>query len=340
MRVSWRSRALVTIAAIGIVATACSSGGGSSASAGTSAAPSAAASSAASPAASSGGLTGNGETINIAVNPWVGYESNAAVVGYLLENELNYKVEFKNLTEQVSWEGFQSGDVDAVVENWGHDDLVKTYITEKKVAEDAGQTGIQGVIGWFVPPWMAAQYPDISDWNNLNKYADLFKTSESGGKGQLLDGDPSYVTNDAALVKNLDLNFTVVVGGERVGADRVVPHGGAEQDAVARLLLRPAVVQQRDEARPRRTSRPTRPAAMPIAEAVACDYPLYNLNKIIATSLNTRAPAAAQFIKNFTWTAEDQNSVSNDIVNNNMKSDEAAKKWVEANEAKWRAWLP
>ena len=71
---------------------------------------------------------------------------------------------------------------------------------------------------------MATQYPDISDWNNLNKYADLFKTSESGGKGQILDGDPSYVTNDAALVKNLKLNYTVVVGGsESALIEQVVP---------------------------------------------------------------------------------------------------------------------
>ena len=60
---------------------------------------------------------------------------------------------------------------------------------------------------------MVEKYPDITDWNNLNKYADLFKTSESGDKGQLLDGDPSYVTNDAALVKNLNLNYKVVQGG-------------------------------------------------------------------------------------------------------------------------------
>src|SRR3712207_7504448 len=58
-------------------------------------------------------------------------------------------------------------------------------------------TGNIGQIGWWVPPWMVEEYPDILDWQNLNKYADLFKTSESGGKGQLLDGDPSFVTNDA-----------------------------------------------------------------------------------------------------------------------------------------------
>ena len=47
----------------------------------------------------------------------------------------------------------------------------------------------------------------------MNKYAHLFKTSESGDKGQLLDGDPAYVTNDAALVANLGLNYKVVQGG-------------------------------------------------------------------------------------------------------------------------------
>ena len=78
---------------------------------------------------------------------------------------------------------------------------------------DAGLTGNDGVIGWYVPPWMAEKYPDITDWKNLNKYADLFKTSESGDLGQLLDGDPSFVTNDEALVKNLDLNFKVVYAG-------------------------------------------------------------------------------------------------------------------------------
>ena len=60
---------------------------------------------------------------------------------------------------------------------------------------------------------MAKKYPDITDWKNLNKYADLFKTSESGGKGQLLDGDPAFVTNDEALVKNLNLNYKVVFAG-------------------------------------------------------------------------------------------------------------------------------
>ena len=81
---------------------------------------------------------------------------------------------------------------------------------------------------------MAEKYPDITDWKNLNKYADLFKTSESGGKGQLLDGDPSFVTNDEALVKNLNLNYKVVVGGSEAALIQAFRERGEEPEAAAR----------------------------------------------------------------------------------------------------------
>ncbi|MEH0589529.1 glycine betaine ABC transporter substrate-binding protein, partial [Streptomyces sp. B21-106] len=162
---------------------------------------------------SSAGGAGKCGAFNLAVNPWVGYEADAAVVAYVAENDLHCKVTKKDLKEEIAWQGFGTGEVDAVLENWGHDDLKKKYITQQKTAVEAGSTGNKGIIGWYVPPWLAKAHPDITDWNNLNKYAANFKTSESGGKGQLLDGDPSYVTNDEALVKNLKLDFKVVYAG-------------------------------------------------------------------------------------------------------------------------------
>src|SRR5689334_6402201 len=151
--------------------------------------------------------------LRIAVNPWTGYVSNAHVIGVVAQEELGCNVTYPDVKEEVGWQGMADGSIDTIVENWGHDDLIKKYIDEQGSVQDAGLTGGEGLIGWFVPQWMADEYPDILDWENLNKYADMFKTSESGDKGQLLDGDPSYVTNDEALVKNLDLDYQVVVGG-------------------------------------------------------------------------------------------------------------------------------
>ena len=64
---------------------------------------------------------------NLAVNPWVGYEADAYVVGTVAEQKLGCKVNYKDLKEDVSWQGFGTGDVDAVLEDWGHPDLEKKY---------------------------------------------------------------------------------------------------------------------------------------------------------------------------------------------------------------------
>ena len=153
------------------------------------------------------------EVIKLAINPWVGYEANAAVIAYLLEHELGYRVERKELKEAVAWQGLESGEVDLIVENWGHDDLKEQYIEDKKVAVEVGPTGNTGVIGWYVPKWLADERPGILSWQGLNADAALFRTPASGGLGQLLDGDPSFVTNDEALVRNLRLDFKVVYAG-------------------------------------------------------------------------------------------------------------------------------
>ena len=327
MHVTRRARAFAVLAVLGLVVTACSSSGGS-ASAGT-----------------GGSGSATGETVDIAVNPWVGYEANAGVVGKLLEDKLGYKVDYKELTEQVSWEGFETGEVDAIVENWGHADLAKTYITDKKVAVDAGSTGVDGVIGWYVPPWMKEKYPDITDWNNLNKYADLFKTSESGDKGQLLDGDPSFVTEDEGIINGLGLDYKVVYAGSE--AALIEAFRKAEQNKTPLIgyfyspqwFLNEVPLVKIDL--PPWKEGCDYDAAGNLLPKITCDYaPYKDLNKIISTSLETKAPSAAQFIKNFKWTAADQNTVSNLIANQNMTREDAAAKWIADNEATWKAWIP
>jgi glycine betaine/proline transport system substrate-binding protein len=282
---------------------------------------------------------GTSEVVDIAVNPWVGYEANAAVVGYILENELGFTVEYKDLAEQVSWEGFATGEVDAIVENWGHLDLKQKYIDEEGVAVLAGSTGIDGIIGWFIPPWMAEQYPDIVDGANLNKYADLFVTSESGGKGQLLLGDPSFVTSDQGIINGLGLNYNVVYAGSEAALIEAFRKAEANRTPLIGYFYSPqwflAEVPLLEVKLPAWTD-----GCDADPEKITCGYAPYSpLDKIISKSLEEKAPKAAQFIKNFQWTAAEQNKVAYYITNDGMTRAEAAKKWVEENEAVWKPWV-
>ena len=61
--------------------------------------------------------------INMAINPWVGYEASAYVVGEVAKEQLGCTVNYKNLKEDVAWQGFGTGEVDVIIEDWGNPDL-------------------------------------------------------------------------------------------------------------------------------------------------------------------------------------------------------------------------
>jgi glycine betaine/proline transport system substrate-binding protein len=277
-------------------------------------------------------------SFDLAVNPWVGYEASAAVVKHVAEERLGCDVATKNLKEEVSWQGFDTGEVDVIIENWGHEDLKKKYVTGQKTAVVVGPNGNKGIIGWYVPPWMAAKYPDILDYKNLNKYADMLKTSESKGKGQLLDGDPSFVTNDAALVKNLKLNYEVVYAGSEAALITSFRQAEKQKKPLLGYFYAPqwflAEVPLKKVALPTYT-----PGCDADAEKVACDYPVYELDKIVSADFAKTGGPAYDLVKKFSWTNDDQNVVAKYIAQDKMTPDAAAKKWVDENPDKVEAWL-
>jgi len=277
-------------------------------------------------------------TVNLAINPWVGYEASAAVVAHVAEQELGCTVTKKDLKEEVSWQGFGTGEVDVVIENWGHPDLKTKYIDEQKTAVALGSTGNKGIIGWYVPPWMAQQYPDITDWKNLNKYASLFKTSESGNQGQLLDGDPSFVTNDEALVKNLSLNYKVVQSGSETALIQAFRDAEKNKKPLLAYFYEPQWFF--NEIKLVKVDLPAYKAGCDADPAkVACDYPPYDLDKIASKKFVDSGSPAVDLVKNFNWTNDDQNLVAKYIAEDKMSAEDAAKKWVDENPDKVKAWL-
>ncbi len=276
--------------------------------------------------------------VNLAMSGWVGYTANAAVLTYIMENDLKCKVNQKPLKEDIAWQGFGNGQIDAVVENWGHAELTQKYITTQKVAIDAGPTGNIGQIGWYVTPATLKQFPDITNWENLNKYADKFKTSESGDKGQLLDGDPTFVTNDEALVTNLKLNYKVVYAGSETALIEAFRNSQKNGTPVLGYFYSPqwflSEVPLTKISLPKYTK-----GCDTDVKKVACDYPEYTLNKIMSTKFANSGSPAAALIKNFHWTNDDQNVVAKYITADKMTPEAAAKKWIDANPAKVNAWL-
>ena len=288
-------------------------------------------------AAAAGGECGD---LNMAVNPWVGYEASAYVVGTVAQDKLGCTVNYKDLKEDVSWQGFGTGEVDVVIEDWGHPDLEKKYFPEQGdgTAEDFGPNGNVGIIGWYVPPWLAEEHPDILEWENLNKYAKEFATSETGDKGQFLGADPSYVQFDEAIISNLDLDFKVVFSGSEAASMQAFETAEKNKDFVIGYWYEPQVFN---------LEIPMQKVALPPYEdgcqddpaKVACDYPETPLKKIVSSDWAASDSTAVSLVENFEWTNDDQNDVAEYIALDKMSPEDAAAKWIEENPDKVEAWL-
>ncbi|MBM0127701.1 ABC transporter substrate-binding protein [Pimelobacter simplex] len=289
---------------------------------------------------SKAGGAGECGEINMAVNPWVGYEASAYVVGRVASEQLGCKVNYKNLKEDVSWQGFGTGEVDVVIEDWGHPDLEKKFFAEEGdgSAMDAGPNGNVGIIGWYVPPWLAEEHPDILEHENLNKYAEQFATSESGGKGQFLGADPSYVQFDEAIISNLGLDFKVVFSGSEAATITAFQQAEKNKEFLIGYFYEPqwlfAEVPLEKVALP-----PYEDGCQDDPAKVACDYPETDLKKIVSTSWEEEGGSGVDLVKGFTWTNDDQNQVAKYISEDGMKPEDAADKWIADNQDKVDAWL-
>ncbi|MEV7792649.1 ABC transporter substrate-binding protein [Streptomyces sp. NPDC087512] len=278
-------------------------------------------------------------TVTLSVQSWVGAQSNVAVAQYLLEHELGYRVDTVQVDEVPAWDALSQGRVDAMLEDWGHPEQEQRYVEDKKTIAPGGDLGVTGHIGWFVPTYFAEKHPDVTDWKNLDKYAGLLRTAESGGKGQLMDGSPSYVTNDKALVKNLGLDYQVVFAGSEAAQITQIKQFAKEKKPFLTYWYTPQwlfekVPMTEVKLPPYKEGCDADPAE------VDCAYPVTPLKKYLNAGFAKDGGEAARFLENFRWTTEDQNEVSLMIAEQKMRPEEAAKKWVDSHESVWRKWLP
>ncbi|MBU3867246.1 ABC transporter substrate-binding protein [Streptomyces sp. 4503] len=286
---------------------------------------------------------GGAKSVTLSVQSWVGAQANVAVAQYLLEHELGYRVDTVQVDEIPAWDALSQGRVDAILEDWGHPEQEQRYVKDKKLIVPGGGLGVTGHIGWWVPKYFADKHPDVLNWKNLNKYAKTFKTAESGGKGQLLDGSPSYVTNDKALVKNLKLNYQIVFSGSEAAQITQIKQFAKGKKPFLTYWYEPQwlfnQVPMAEVKLPKYTDKCANEGTKD-PESVDCAYPTTPLQKYLNADFAKQGGKASAFLKKFHWTKEDQNEVSELIASKGMSAQDAAKEWVEAHPDVWKKWLP
>ena len=294
--------------------------------------------------AASGSVPDNsGTTINFSVSPWQGSAANVAIAQKLLEDKLGYTVDTTDIDEYAQFPALSNGDLDATLEVWpsGHAKDYKKYIEAGNGVVDGGLLGVTGQIGWWIPTYLLTDHPELATWEGIKGNEAMFQSSESGDAGQLLDGDPSYVTFDQNIADNLGLNLKVVYAGSEAAELTELKTAYNAQKPILMYFWTPHWAQEKYDLTMVQLPEVTpecEQAAADGTDAYACAYPEDDLYKAFNQDLQTKAPAAFAFLSAMSWTNDDQNVVALGI-NDGQDPADAAQEWIDQNPDVWQPWV-
>jgi glycine betaine/proline transport system substrate-binding protein len=288
----------------------------------------------------------SGAGIKLAVNAWTGSAVNANVAKVVLESKLGTPTTLVALDENAAWVGLDAGSLDANLEIWpsGHAADYKNYITDKKSVVDIGLLGPKAKIGWYVPSFVIDQHPELATWEGFKDpaLAKLFATANTGDQGQFLMGDPSYVTYDEQIIKNLDLPLKFVVAGSEAALITAIRQAETDKTPLLLQFWQPHWLQSQVKLTEVKLPDVT-PECLASAAAddgnYACDYAPDPLYKAANAGLQAKNKAAFDFLSKFQLTTDQQNAIASKIDGDGETPDAAAKEWVDANPDVVKGWL-
>lgn len=326
IRTTARMRLLGAAAVFSLAATACATTSPSAATVGT---------------GSSSGSSGSGQTVSLAVNSWVGSQADVSIACYALQQKLHDNCNQVTINEVPTWPAMAQGKIDGVLEVWGHPHLFKQYVTKQHTVVDGGLLGAVGHIGWYVPTYLMKAHPELATWKGLKTDWAMFKTAESGSAGQFLDGSPSYVTEDGALIKNLGLNLKVIYAGSEAAEITAVRQAYAAKKPILFYFYTPQWLNSQLS-----FSEVQLPARTPGCDATAgqtpdktdCAYPTYHLYKAFSTAFTKSDPKAYQLLRNMTLSSQQQDQIAALIADKNMAPAAAAAQWGSQHPSAWQSW--
>ena len=209
-------------------------------------------------------------------------------------------VEVTDLDENAQWSAINTGELHASLEVWpsGHAQNRTDFIDnpDGNVA-DAGLLGPIGKIGWWMPAYMVEQHPALATADGFTdpELAGLFATAETGDLGQILHGDPSWVTFEQDIIDDLGLHLEIVYAGSEEALLAAFDGAFARDEPVLSYFWTPH-------------------SAFNTFDLVELElppeyYPADNLFKIVWAGLEEGAPSAWTLLHNFNYTTADQVSI-------------------------------
>jgi glycine betaine/proline transport system substrate-binding protein len=281
-----------------------------------------------------------GKVIRMAHNDWLAANLNDEVAKIILEEKMGYKVEFETISTSKQWAKLATGELHVSLELWpaGHRDNIAKYIDTERTVENAGELGPIARKGLFVPEYVLTAHPEFRTYKGFQDpvAVKLFQTSDSGDKGRLLSGDPTWSKYYDKLIGGLGLQLVTTYAGDEALELAELQRAYERNQPILIYFWLPHYAFNKYNL----TAVELPPYSDSLYADGKCDWPAERLTKIVNAGLNTYAPRAYSMLKAFGYTTAVQIKMMGRVSIDGKTVQETAREWVSENESAWKAWIP
>lgn len=196
-----------------------------------------------------------------------------------------------------------------------------------------------GKIGWYIPIYLRNQHPELATWKGFTdpKNVALFAAT-TGGNGVFYTGDPTWTQYDAQIIKNLGLNFEVKTLGTEDALIKTLDTAYKQKKPIVFYFWTPHWAHVLYDLVPVELPTYSDSCYGNLDGGVNCDYPKDQLLKVFWSGLKDYSPKGYKFLKQFSYTNQDQIGMLAAVQIDKKSVEEVARDWVNKNEAVWGPW--
>jgi glycine betaine/proline transport system substrate-binding protein len=272
-----------------------------------------------------------------------------AIARFIIESGYGYPTYAVPGSTVPSFQRLIRGEVDVIMERYNFDSTVEDAITNDLIV-DLGANFNDSVQGWFVPRYVIEgdaerdiepYAPDLRSIDDLDAITRLFNMGAQSSTGQLFGGVPGWTAYKINCLKlkayRLDDNYALTTSASTGDLFAALDSAYTAGDPILVYLWSPTwpiarydMVQLEEPEYTDDCWSTTR----------GCAYPTSDVRILVRSELPQRAPDVAAFFERFDMNIDDVSAVLLRIEDEELSPDEAARLWLEKNEAIWSNWVP
>ncbi len=282
-----------------------------------------------------------GDPIKIAISEWTGQHVTAHIAGSVLK-KMGFDVEYVTAGAVPQWSAFAEGSLHFQPEVWDNN-VGEIYPKAVKNGDIVilGQLGLEPKEGWFYPPYMEEKCPGLPSYEALYDCAQAFAAADTFPKGRLVTYPADWGTRSADQVAAIKLPFQPVAGGSEGAMIAELKSAIATKQPMLMMFWQPHWIHSKIDLKIVEwdSTKSDCVAGKDQSKGSACGFAQASVDKVVTKDFETKWPKAFAFAKKYTLTNDIQNALIANVDDEGMKVEEAVAKWMDANEATWRAWM-